>query len=97
MRRAPRPDAMIRPDLPAELGPAASRRVRERDAALAADGWHRRFIGSPPRLDELLALYRSLGHEVHTERLEDADLEDRCAGCALALSLFRVVYTRPPR
>ena len=83
--------------LPADLGPAASRRVRERDAVLAGDGWTRRFIGGPPRLREMVELYRSLGHEVHTESLEDGDLEDRCAGCALALSVFRVIYTRPAR
>lgn len=85
------------PSLPDELGPAASRRVHERDAALAADGWCRRFIGGPPRLGEMVELYRSLGHEVHTESLETDDLEDRCAGCALALSVFRIVYTRPSR
>ena len=80
-----------------ELGPAASRRVAERDATLAGDGWERRFIGSPPRLQEMVGLYRSLGHQVRTESLEDGDLEDQCAGCALALSLFRIVYTRTPR
>lgn len=95
-RRAPA-EARDRPAIPEELGPAASRRVRERDAALAADGWRRRFIGGPPRLGELLELYRSLGHEVRTESLEDGDLEDQCAGCALALAVFRIVYTRPPR
>lgn len=78
-----------------ELGPAASRRVHERDAALAGDGWHRRFIGGPPRLAEMVELYESLGHEVRLESLEDDDLEDQCAGCRLALTLFRIVYTRP--
>ena len=78
----------------AELGPAASRRVHQRDTELAADGWERRFVGSPPRLAEMVELYESLGHEVHLESLEDADLEDRCAGCRLALTLFRIVYTR---
>jgi hypothetical protein len=80
-----------------ELGPGASRRVRDRDAALASDGWARRFIGGPPRLREMIELYGSLGHEVHTEPLHDGDLEHECAGCAVALSLFRVVYTRRPR
>lgn len=79
-----------------ELGPAASRRVHERDAALATEGWVRRFIGGPPRLGEMIGLYESLGHEVRTERLHDADLESHCAGCAVALSLFRIVYTRRP-
>ncbi|NIP79069.1 MAG: hypothetical protein GWM90_07645 [Gemmatimonadetes bacterium] len=80
-----------------DLGPAASRRVRARDEALAGEGWTRRFIGSPPRLEEMIALYRSLGQEVRTEPLEEGDLEHECAGCGLALSLFRIVYTRIPR
>ena len=79
-----------------ELGPAASRRIHERDAALAVDGWTRRFIGGPPRLREMIELYESLGHEVRTERLHEDDLEQHCAGCAVALSLFRIVYTRRP-
>lgn len=77
-----------------DLGPAASRRVAERDAALGAEGWTRRFIGAPPRLAEMVELYRGLGHQVHTEPLEDGDLAHECAGCTLALSLFRIVYTR---
>lgn len=80
-----------------ELGPATSRRVQERDAALAVDGWARRFIGGPPRLREMIELYEDLGQEVHTEPLHDADLEDDCAGCAVALSFFRIVYTRRTR
>lgn len=77
-----------------DLGPAASERVRRRNAELGRDGWARRFIGSPPRLAEMIDLYRELGQEVHTEPLEDADLEHDCAGCTVALSLFRIVYTR---
>jgi hypothetical protein len=45
----------------------------------------------------MIELYESLGHEVHTEPLHDDDLEDHCSGCALALSLFRIVYTRSPQ
>jgi hypothetical protein len=86
--------APLPPDVGLDLGPAASRRVRERDRALAGGGWARRFIGGPPRLAEMLELYRSLGHEVHTEPLVEDDLEHQCAGCSLALSLFRIVYTR---
>jgi hypothetical protein len=43
----------------------------------------------------MVELYESLGHEVRLESLEDDDLEDQCAGCRLALTLFRIVYTRP--
>ena len=84
-----------RPGSTVAIGPAASRRVRERDAALAGDGWGRRFIGGPPRLREMVELYRAIGHEVRLETLDAGDLESRCSGCALALSLFRIVYTRP--
>jgi len=42
----------------------------------------------------MVELYESLGHEVRLESLEDEDLEDHCAGCRLALTLFRIVYTR---
>jgi hypothetical protein len=66
----------------------------ERDLRLAREGWRRRFVGGPPRLTELVELYASLGKEVHLEPLDDDDLADTCAGCRVALSLFRIVYTR---
>jgi hypothetical protein len=66
----------------------------ERDVRLARDGWRRRFVGGPPRLTELLELYTELGHEVRVEPLDDEDLAESCAGCRVALSLFRIVYTR---
>jgi hypothetical protein len=66
----------------------------ERDLRLAREGWRRRFVGGPPRLTELLELYAGLGKEVRLEPLDDDDLADTCAGCRVALSLFRIVYTR---
>lgn len=66
----------------------------ERDLRLARDGWRRRFVGGPPRLTELLDLYAELGQEVRVELLHDDDLAETCAGCRIALSLFRIVYTR---
>jgi hypothetical protein len=66
----------------------------ERDLLLAVDGWRRRFVGGPPRLEEMVALYRELGHDVRVEELTDQDLADSCAGCRVALSFFRIVYTR---
>jgi hypothetical protein len=65
-----------------------------RDRTLAAEGWQRRFIGGPPRLGEMLELYAELGYEVRVEPVHDEELADHCAGCRLALTLFRVVYTR---
>jgi hypothetical protein len=64
------------------------------DRALEAEGWLRRFVGGPPRLAEQVELYRSLGMEVRTEPVPPEELAGTCSGCALALQLFRIVYTR---
>lgn len=64
------------------------------EADLIAEGWTRRFVGAPPRLQEMVELYESLGKEVHLEPLPPDELEDECAGCMLAVYAFRVVYTR---
>jgi hypothetical protein len=72
--------------------PAARRR---RDKGLGADGWVRRFTGSPPRLAETRELYESLGLEVLLDPLVPGELADECEGCTLALTMFRVIYTRP--
>jgi hypothetical protein len=84
---------------PAARGDVASaiatgiRRVR-RDAELAAQGWTRRFVGAPPRLKEMADLYESLGNEVLLDAVTDDELAEACAGCALALTFFKVIYTR---
>jgi hypothetical protein len=65
-----------------------------REAELAADGWQRRFVAAPPRLQEMTDLYRSLGLDVRHEPLDDTDLSDDCGGCILARTLFRIIYTR---
>ena len=63
----------------------------------AEEGWTRRFVGSPPRLQEAVALYESLGLEVRLESPGPEDLQDFCEDCAAATTLFRVIYTRRPR
>jgi len=83
------PLAAARTSASGDAGAAAAR-----DRALAEDGWCRRFVGAPPRLEEVVELYRSLGHEVRLESVIEQDLDHDCAGCTLALSLFRIVYTR---
>ncbi len=65
-----------------------------RDAELSELGWKRRFIGAPPRLAEVSELYESLGLEVFFDSVTEQELAEECAGCALALNVFRVVYTR---
>ena len=64
------------------------------ERASAPNGWQRRFVAGPPRLLDCVRLYESLGYDVRLEPLEARELDDRCAGCRVALTLFRVVYTR---
>jgi len=78
-----------------EAGVPAAR--RDRDEALAREGWIRRFTGSPPRLVETRELYESLGHEVLLDPLAPGELAADCEGCTLALTMFRVIYTRARR
>jgi hypothetical protein len=69
---------------------------RARDAELAAAGWVRRFTGSPPRLVEVKELYESTGQDVLLDEVLPGELAAECEGCTLALSLFKVIYTRRP-
>jgi hypothetical protein len=68
-----------------------------RDEELKPEGWVRKFTGSPPRLVETRELYESLGLEVLLDPLVAGELADECEGCTLALTMFRVIYTRPRR
>ncbi len=77
-------------------GPAQSAVRQERDQELAGPGWTRRFTAAPPRLNELRELYATLGYEVMLDPLLPGELADECEGCTLALSLFRMIYTRAP-
>ncbi len=70
---------------------------RTRDAELAAEGWTRRFTGSPPRLVELKELYETTGQEVLLDPVLPGELARECEGCTLALSMFKVIYTRRAR
>lgn len=67
---------------------------RMRDEQLAAEGWVRRFTGSPPRLDEMRELYESTGQDVLFDEVLPGELARECDGCTLALTLFKVIYTR---
>lgn len=67
---------------------------RARDAELANAGWARRFTGSPPRLAEAKELYEATGQEVLLDDVLPGELARECEGCALALALFKVIYTR---
>ena len=57
--------------------------------------WERRFMAGPPRLQEVVDLYESMGLEVKLEAVQATDLPEGCNDCRAAMALFRVVYTRP--
>jgi hypothetical protein len=58
--------------------------------------WTRRFVIGPARLAEYVDFYRSLGFEVRLEPVPPAELLEQCSDCALALTFFKVIYTRRP-
>ncbi len=74
--------------------PELNEPVSPRDTHPASGEWQRRFVAGPPELQDLTALYASLGYEVHAGPISPADIKRECAGCKLALGLFRVIYTR---
>lgn len=64
------------------------------DAVLEHEGWVRRSVAEPPRLDEIVALYRELGYDVHLEAIATGALERDCDPCVAGLGAARIVYTR---
>jgi hypothetical protein len=66
----------------------------DRQAGLERDGWSRRFVATPPRLAEVVALYQSLGLDVRVEPLDACELDDDCADCLTAGPVPCVIYTR---
>lgn len=61
---------------------------------LEAGGWQRRFMGERPRVEEAVALYKSMGYEVRLEPPGPEDLRPQCGHCRIVLDLCKVVYTR---
>ncbi len=68
--------------------------MSQKEEELLAQGWVRRFVEAPPRLKEVVELYKSLGYEVRLEADVSPRTAERCRGCLLAFGLFRVIYTR---
>ena len=64
------------------------------DDPLTSQGWERRFVAVPPRLEEATALFRASGFEVRLVPVSTGDLHPECSGCALALALSRAIYVR---
>ncbi len=74
---------------------SAPTHAKPKEAELIEQGWTRRFVATPARLKESVDLYQSLGYEVRLEVQAPEELNDECRSCAVALGLYRVVYTRP--
>ncbi len=66
----------------------------ERDAELAREGWSRRFSGPVNKMQDSIDLYESLGMEVLLDDLSALELAAECGDCALAVTFFKVLYTR---
>ena len=66
----------------------------DRQAGLERDGWSRRFVATPPRLTEMVALYQSLGRDVRIVPLDACELDDDCADCLSGGETPCVIYTR---
>jgi hypothetical protein len=61
---------------------------------LLGHGWTRRFVGDARMAEEATALYNRLGFEVMAIPLDTAEVAEPCAGCAVTMGSFRVLYTR---
>ena len=66
-----------------------------RGPELTPDGWTRRNLVAPDRIDELRELYESLDYEVRVESLSRTDFGPGCEGCArVACQSYVLIYTR---
>jgi hypothetical protein len=66
------------------------------DPALVSQGWQRRFMVGPDRLEETHKLYLELGYEVHHEPVKPAEFNEICQECqTLACDDYVTIYTRP--
>ncbi len=84
-------DAQVRGDSP-DLREVAA------DPALVEEGWERRTMTEPGRVDELRELYASLGFEVLVQPLVRENFGASCEGCAeSACTSYVLVYTRKPQ
>lgn len=65
------------------------------NSELLSQGWERRFMAGPDRLEEANQLYRELGYEVLNERVLPTELNEICKACqTLACAHYVVIYTR---
>ncbi len=65
------------------------------NSELVSQGWDRRFMVGPDRVEETNQLYRELGYEVLNEPVSPSELNEICKACqTLACSDYVVIYTR---
>ena len=79
---------------PDEAAPESGGRVGKRHGELLARGFEFRFVASPPRLNETVALYQELGYEVFLDAPEVTVTGTPCDACFVVTGLSRAVYTR---
>jgi hypothetical protein len=91
------------PDAAGPLGQLVAQEARRGLTAAAAPdprrvaaGWTRRFVTDAGRAEEIMTLYRTLGHEVAADPLRPEEMPQHCETCELALRSFRTIYTRRP-
>lgn len=73
-----------------------------REEELKSKGWEKRFIGSEPRLSEMVELYKEIGFDVLLEPLPDEDeiKAQECSekGCTICFQQdkekYKIIYTR---
>lgn len=59
------------------------------------EGWEARFIGSEPRLSEVVDMYREIGFEVLVKSFETTNCEGCCTSCfGGPIGETMTVYTR---
>ena len=66
-----------------------------REEELIRDGWTKQSTNDEPRLSELVAMYESLGYEVHLEPLTEDSSGETCQSCLLVdADRYQTIYTR---
>ena len=75
--------------------PRRVQQERASEAALAQEGWERRFEADATREQELVELYTSLGFEVMVRGIATDNFGPDCEGCALTVGdRYIEIYTR---
>lgn len=81
-------------DPPVRSGEDDSLSVRS-DPALLAEGWERRHMVGPDRIDESIEIYTSMGFEVKAQPLCAEDFAAQCKECgSVVCRSYVMIYTR---